>query len=459
MRQISQDTIVALATPAGESAIGIVRLSGPRAISIGGCCFRGAQRLEELEDRRLTLGRFVVGDQDLDQILVSVMRGPRTYTGEDVVEFNCHGGPLVVRRALEALVRVGARLADRGEFTKRAFLNGRLDLTQAEAVCSIIRSRSEAQQRAALRLLDGGLAGRVRETRAALRDLCARVEAGIDFSDQDIEIVSAKALADALDRARTDVAEIARGGRSTDVREEAVRVVLCGPVNAGKSSLFNALIGEDRVIVTAVPGTTRDTVEAGVAIGGVRVRLTDTAGTRSPEDAVERSAQERARSQTTHADIVVLVLDGSRRLDAEEAEMVRPLDPARSLVVLNKSDLGREIPDTAIAQLRPALRAAVLSARTGAGVEELRERLAGMVWEGGLDLSAAGLALNARHRQALQRAASALDAATRSAREGMSAEFVALDLRDALDALGEIVGETATEDILDRIFAAFCIGK
>ena len=434
-----------------------------------------------------------------------LMRRPRSYTREDIVEIHMVGAPPLVEEVLEALLAAGARLADPGEFTRRAFLNGRIDLTQAEAVCSIIRSRSDAEHRAAVRLLEGGLFRRVREMREELLALCAQVEAGIDFADQDIEIISADAAAEALVRARGKLAELAQGGRSKDVQEEAVRVVLCGPVNAGKSSLFNALLGEDRVIVASVPGTTRDTVEAVLEIHGVRVRLTDTAGgwrgepparrsgamapreggtgegrcegvddplegeavlpsplsplPSAPADQIERSAQERARAQATRADIVVLVLDGSRPLDAEEGDMIRSLDPSRSLVVLNKADLKREIPDCAVTRLRKGVSVLALSARTGAGVGELRERLAGMVWEGGLDLSAAGLALNARHRQAIRRAMSAIVSAVDSTARQMSVEFVALDLREALDALGEIVGETVSDDILDRIFAEFCIGK
>ena len=488
------DTIAAVSTPAGRAPLAIVRLSGDRAWELA----RGLvwpddaamlpERCPDYAALRARLGLASCSVRIPAELYL--MRRPRSYTREDIVEIHMVGAPPLVEEVLEALLAAGARLADPGEFTRRAFLNGRIDLTQAEAVCSIIRSRSDAEHRAAVRLLEGGLFRRVREMREELLALCAQVEAGIDFADQDIEIISADAAAEALVRARGKLAELAQGGRSKDVQEEAVRVVLCGPVNAGKSSLFNALLGEDRVIVASVPGTTRDTVEAVLEIHGVRVRLTDTAGgwrgetgegrcegvddplegeavlpsplsplPSAPADQIERSAQERARAQATRADIVVLVLDGSRPLDAEEGDMIRSLDPSRSLVVLNKADLKREIPDCAVTRLRKGVSVLALSARTGAGVGELRERLAGMVWEGGLDLSAAGLALNARHRQAIRRAMSAIVSAVDSTARQMSVEFVALDLREALDALGEIVGETVSDDILDRIFAEFCIGK
>ena len=452
MRQIDQDTIVALATPPGESAIGIVRLSGPRAISIGGCCFRGAQRLEELEDRRLTLGRFVVGDQDLDQILVSVMRGPRTYTGEDVVEFNCHGGPLVVRRALEALVRVGARLADRGEFTKRAFLNGRLDLTQAEAVADMIRARADAGLQSAFFQLRGGLRRRFSAMAERLRRVLALLEAGLDFPE-DVDVDRRTALVE-LDGVLGAVRDLVSSYRYGKVIREGAVVTLAGTPNVGKSSLMNRLLGEDRAIVTPMPGTTRDTVEESVDLGGIRVVLVDTAGMRESEDPAEQAGTERSRRAVDRSQLVLLVVDGSQPPEQGGVSLVRGMEGRHMLLVLNKLDLGLSRLWEVEAADWPRV---AVSALSGEGLDGLRSAMREAVF-GAEDAQCEALTQE-RHVDALRRADAALCEARDALVSSLPEEIVAMEIRSALDEIGCVVGETTSEQVLDRIFQAFCIGK
>lgn len=452
MRQVNQDTIVALATPPGESAIGIVRLSGPRAISIGGWCFRGSRRLEELEDRRLTLGRFVVGDQDLDQILVSVMRGPGTYTGEDVVEFNCHGGPLVVRRAVEALVRSGARLADRGEFTKRAFLNGRLDLTQAEAVADMVRARADAGLQSAFFQLRGGLRKQFGAMADRLRDVLALLEAGLDFPE-DVDLDHRAALVE-LDEVLGVVRDLVASYRYGKVIREGAVVTLAGRPNVGKSSLMNRLLGEARAIVTPVPGTTRDTIEESIDLAGIRMVLVDTAGMRESGDPVEQAGTARSQRAVDRSQLVLFVVDGSQPPELEDLSLIRGMEGRRALLVLNKLDLGMSRLWEAGAAGWPRV---AVSALSGEGVDGLRSAMRDAVF--GAEDAQCEVLTQERHVDALRRTEAALCEARDALALLLPAEITAMEIRSALDAIGSIVGETTSEQVLDRIFQVFCIGK
>ena len=451
MRPSDRDTIVAIATGPGEAAIGIVRLTGPEAVEIASGFFCGSLALNRVEDRRLTYGRFVVGDRDLDEVLVAVMRGSRSFTGEDTVEFNCHGGPLLLRRAMEALVSAGARPAEPGEFTRRAFLNGRIDLTQAEAISDLITARADRGLRSAYFQLRGGLRARFEDLAEALRDSLTLLEAGLDFyEDADVE---QDAVRPSIVRAAEEIERLIASYQHGKIIREGALVALAGPPNAGKSSLLNRLLEEDRAIVSPVSGTTRDTIEESITLDGIRVTLVDTAGIAKPRDDVEREGARRSRRAIARAGLVLLIVDASVPAAAGLESMVEGVTPGNVMLVKNKQDLGLH----ADWRRGHVFQDLSTSALTGEGLDSLRKRIRGRV------IAASdpepGVVTHARHVEALRRAGDALGRATEALGERLPGEVVAMELREATDALGEIVGETTSEDILDRIFSTFCIGK
>lgn len=451
MRPSDRDTIVAIATGPGEAAIGIVRLTGPEAVGIASGFFCGARELRRMEDRRLMYGRFVVGDQDLDEVLVSVMRGSRSFTGEDTVEFNCHGGPLLLRRAMEALVSAGARPAEPGEFTRRAFLNGRIDLTQAEAISDMITARADRSLRSAYFQLRGGLRARFEDLAEALRDSLTLLEAGLDFYED--AGVEQDAIRPSIVRAAGEIKRLVASYQHGKIIREGALVALAGPPNAGKSSLLNRLLEEDRAIVSPVSGTTRDTIEESITLDGIRVTLVDTAGIAKPRDDIERQGARRSRDAIARAGLVLLIVDASVPAAGGLEAMVEGVTPGNVLLVKNKKDLGLH----ADWRTGSPFQSLSTSALTGEGLDRLRECVLGRVMaESDPD---SGVVTHARHVEALRRAGDALGRATGALDEELPGEVVAVELREATDALAEIVGETTSEDILDRIFSTFCIGK
>ena len=438
----ANDTIAAIATPPGVGGIAILRVSGPEARRIGGAlCGRAA-----LESHRLAYVRLTHEGETLDEAMAVLMAAPRSYTREDVLELHCHGGDTACRRVLEAVLSLGARPAGPGEFTRRAFENGRVDLSQAEGAMLLIGARGEAATRAALRQMDGAVAARVRQARDRLTAMLAEIAACTDFPDEideaptaDKLIGEAAALASDL-RAACD----ARKGR---VLESGLDVVIAGKPNVGKSSLLNALLGEARAIVTSQPGTTRDAVRGSVLLSGVRVNLTDTAGLREAEGEAESIGICLARRHMEAADLLFIVLDASTPLTEEDRRLLDDTQGAPRLVLLNKCDLvsGLDTPhDLAV------------SALTGEGIPALRERLAARALG-----AQAGNALitQARHVDAAGRAAAFLDDMASSLTGGMPVDFAAVDAREALAALGEITGENAEESVVDAVFRDFCVGK
>ncbi len=453
------DTIAAIATPPGEGAVALLRVSGLEAVAISArVCHRPAGKtLAGAEVRRAC--RATVRDGDgatLDEVLVTRFAAPASYTGEDVVEISGHGGPLVARRMLEAIVAAGARVAGPGEFTQRAFLNGKLDLTQAEAVMDLIRAHSDLALRAANEQLAGGLGRRIESLRENLLNLVAHVEAYIDFPDEDITPETGSALLARLDDARAQVAALLDTARPGRILREGLRTAIVGEPNVGKSSLLNALAGRDRAIVSALPGTTRDTIEEFVSVRGLALRLVDTAGLRESADPIEREGIERAHRELAGADLVLQVMDASQppgsaaRLPvASDAQQVR-------LVVLNKMDLGVH-PEW---RQRGSEGWISVSCVSGEGIDLLGGEIVARVAGGTLrSSSGAGAAINVRHRDCLARSRASLERARETLLAGEPPEFVAVDLRAALNAAGDVVGGTDTEDILGRIFATFCLGK
>ncbi len=452
------DTIAAISTPLGEGGLAVVRLSGPRALAIADTCFapsgRQAPKPSAAASHTLHLGRITLAGRVVDEVLLAVMRAPRTYTREDVVEISCHGGLLPAKLVLDAVLAAGARTAEPGEFTKRAFLNGRLDLAQAEAVADLIHSRTELALRAAHEQLAGALSQRVRALRDQLMHVLAHVEAQLDFPDEDIAPETEARLLEHLDDAQEVIRKLLLTAPEGQLLRRGVRAAIVGRPNVGKSSLLNQLLGRDRAIVSPLPGTTRDTIEESANIRGLPIVFIDTAGLRESDDELEREGMRRSRAALDQAELIVHVLDASAPLAAADQRDLAGLASRKRIVVLNKCDLPLAFPADAL----PADTIRV-SCLTGAGIEPLKDRFRDLLWTGQLHVGTDQVTINARHEDALRRAAAALEPARQALRAGVPLDLVALDLRTAVNAVGEIVGQTATEDLLDSIFRQFCIGK
>lgn len=454
------DTIAAIATPIGEGGLSVIRISGRDAFVVADKVFVGKGRLADAPSHTAHFGRIVgVNLEFVDEVVAVVFRSPNSYTCENVVEVSCHGGYLVTEKVLQLIVSSGARMAEPGEFTKRAFLNGRLDLSQAEAVGDLIHSQSEAAYRSSLRQLAGDLSREVKGVRDELLNLASLLELELDFSEEELEFADRKALDERI-VATVNVVEGLLASYSVGrVYKEGVRVTIAGKPNAGKSSLLNALVGEGRAIVSATPGTTRDTISESVVIDGVLYRLTDTAGLRETADSIEREGVERAEKEAQEADIVLLVMDyteyynGTRSIYAGVEGVCRS-SGIRLVRVWNKMDLY----ESETPRIREGENVFYISALTGEGIGFLKDGLHRLAV--GSDASESSVVVtNSRHRDALARAKKSLGLALETLRGRKSGEFVALDLRTGLDALGEITGEIATEDVLNNIFSKFCIGK
>jgi tRNA modification GTPase len=442
-----EDTIAAISTPFGEGAIALIRLSGVRALEIADAVFSGKHTVAEMRSRVQHLGRIRDGERTVDEALLAIHRAPASYTGEDVVEIACHGGILVTRRILELLLARGARSAEPGEFTQRAFLTGKMDLTQAEAVMDLISAQTELALGAAHEQLEGRLGARIEGLREQLLTLLAHIEAYIDFPDEDIDPETGDALVARLDAVLGELHSLlATAGRGRILRE-GLRTVIFGAPNVGKSSLLNLLLGYERAIVSPTPGTTRDSIEEVINLRGIPLRLIDTAGIRDAADAVERQGIERTLRLVERADLVLRLEDASRPRVGDAH-----LPEAKELLVINKCDLGEDASWREIAAVR-------ISCLQETGLAALEDGIVARVFGGTTAHRDWSVAINARHQACLQKARGFAEAARKALGEGISAEFVAEELRSALDAVGEVVGRVDTEDLLGKIFSAFCIGK
>lgn len=451
------DTIVALATPPGSSGIGIVRMSGPASTAIANKIFRPVKEKEITALSSHTLHRGFIHDngEDIDEVLLSVMRAPYSFTREDVVEINCHGGSLPLQKTLKLCIQEGGHLAEPGEFTKRAFLNGRIDLTQAEAVIDVINARSEAALKAATAQLEGAVSQQINTWRNQLLDLLAQVEAELDFPDEDIETENINAILNRVQEIESKLSQLIASFDEGRLLREGITVVLAGRPNVGKSSLLNCLLKRERAIVTAIPGTTRDTIEEPHQLAGFPLRLIDTAGITHSTDEVEREGIRRSQKSLQQADLILLVLDGSQNLQQDDQQLIQIVDPVKTIVIINKQDLSQNIkPDTINACL-PKVRVVNISAKQSRGIDKLEEQIVTLLHHG-RDVNQQELLLtNLRHYDALTRAQSNLT----QARQNSLPELIATDIKEALDNLGEIIGVNTTEDLLERIFNNFCIGK
>jgi len=457
-RDRDSDTIAAIATPPGIGAIGVIRLSGPDAIEIAAALFSGQRNPLEMKGFEAAHGWIIDSNEKLDEVVITIFHAAKSYTCENMVEISCHGGPIVMQRVLDALLRKGARLAQPGEFTKRAFLAGRIDLAQAEAIAALVASETDAASRAALAGLAGELSGKIKTLRAGLVQTLADLEAGLDFSEEDIEFISREKLNERLQAALKELDELGRRSRAGKILSQGVRLVIAGRPNVGKSTLMNALLDRDRVIVTPHPGTTRDVVEDAINIKGVPARISDTAGIGEHTDEIEREGINRTRRAIESADLIILMLDGSEPLTDYDAAILAETKNRGRVVLINKIDLEQKLDRKGLKKILGSEGFLELSAKTRAGIEQLKEKIERLIWKGEIS-SEDALVSTLRQIELLDSSRAALQTAASIASQGLSEEFIASEIRRGIELLGQITGESVSDEVLDIIFSRFCIGK
>ena len=462
----TDDTIAAISTPLGRGGIGIVRLSGRDAVKIADSIFISPKKkkIRQTPSHRIVYGHIVnpKNKEIVDEALVSVMKAPNTYTKEDIVEINCHGGIVPLRRVLELVLNSGARLAEPGEFTQRAFLNGRIDLAQAEAVLDTINAMTVQSQKTAIEQLRGGLSVKLGMIREELIELTAFVEAHIDFPEEDITSLSLEDMKKKALSVQHSLKKLINSSRYGIILREGLKTAIIGRPNVGKSSLLNALLEHDRAIVTEIPGTTRDVIEEYLNINGIPVKIMDTAGIREVKDIAEKEGVKRSLKAMEDADLVLLILDGSSVLHNTDIELIEKSLSKNVILVINKTDLSQKVG----AGFKPALtkkatgnsQVVRISAKKGTGLDELKKRIADAVSHGKTE-SSVNIVTNLRHVHALEKALLSIEAFIKAVVMETSPEFLSVELREALDAIGDITGITTPEDVLNRIFSNFCIGK
>jgi tRNA modification GTPase len=476
------DTIAAIATPIGESGIGIVRISGRDALSVADKIFvsKDGRKSPNFKTYTTHYGWIVSGrrpqaasykqtaknlqpvacsmQQDIvDEVILTVMRAPKSYTKEDIVEINCHGGIVALRNVLDLVLENGCRLARPGEFTQRAFLNGRIDLTQAEAVLDVIRAKTDSALRVGMEQLKGVLSNEINKIREALLDILSVLEAKIDFPEEEIDVNHLKDISGKIENINIKLNKLLDSARKGRIFREGIHAVICGRPNVGKSSLLNALLKQERSIVTPVPGTTRDTIEEIIDIKGIPIRIVDTAGIVEPGDLVEKKAVLRSKKYIKLADLIILIFDGSRKLTKEDTFLIQNLKRKQVIAVINKMDLKQKIERDKI--LKKFSRAINISAKRLKNINLLEDEITDLVFQGKIDNSESVMVSNLRHTDALSKAQKLVAEATNSLDNKLSLEFIAQDIKDALGSLDYILGRGFSEDLLDKIFSEFCIGK
>ena len=455
------DTIAAISTAMGESGIGIVRLSGKESINICNNIFIGNKKkqLKDAKNRELVYGYIVDGEEKIDEVLIAFMKGPYTYTREDMVEIYCHGGIVPVKRILELVLKSGARLADRGEFTKRAFLNGRLDLSQAEAVMDLIKAKTDESYDVSLNQLEGKLSKEVNNIRDILLDILAHIEVSIDFSDEDIEEISYEKLESRAKLVEEKIEKLLSTENRGRILRDGLNTVILGKPNVGKSSLLNAMLRENRAIVTDIPGTTRDIIEEYVNIDGIPLKIIDTAGIRDTENIVEQIGVDKAKDMVNKADLIIAVFDASEGLTEEDFHIIDIIKDKDAIILLNKSDLPNKYQEEDLQKLIPNKNIITTSIATGVGIDVLEDSIKEMFYSGEIELGNDAIITNIRHKNQLVKAKDNILDAINGIKMGMPLDCIEVDIRNCWDNLGEITGDGIGEDILDRIFSEFCIGK
>lgn len=458
MEHLYNDTIAAISTAVSSAGIGIVRLTGAESFDIADKIYKGkkGKKLVEQKTHTIHYGYIVDEDQTVDEVLVMLMRGPHSYTGEDTVEINCHGGVFVVKKILDVLLKNGARPAEPGEFTKRAFLNGRLDLSQAEAVGDLISSKNEYALQSSIQQLKGNVKEKINEIRSKILYHTAFIETALD----DPEHISIDGYGDELHTVTDQLIEDLRKLLSTcddgRILKEGIRTVIIGKPNAGKSSLLNVMIGEDRAIVTDIAGTTRDVLEEHINLQGVSLQIIDTAGIRNTSDVVEKIGVDKAKEYAEKADLILYVIDSSAPLDDNDYEILRMIEEKKTIVLFNKTDLEMKVSAKDIKLDFPMIE---ISAKNNKGIEELEKTIKNMFFEGKLSFNDEIYITNVRHKNALQDSLQSLLRVNESIEMGMPEDFYSIDLLDAYESLGSITGETIGEDLVNEIFSKFCMGK
>jgi tRNA modification GTPase len=468
LKNFDEDTIAAISTPPGQGGIGVVRLSGPRALAVADRIFesKNKKRPSEQASHTVQIGTIVVAEDPpasrvIDEVLLLVMRGPKSYTCEDIVEISAHGSPAVLEKILDLAVQFGARLAEPGEFTKRAFLNGRIDLLQAEAVLDLIRAKTERGRRWASAQLDGFLSRKIQNFKETLLDILTRLEASIDFSEDAPEAADSGQIHEKLNELVFAMTDLLKNADTGILLKRGIHTVICGKPNVGKSSLMNQLARSNRVIVTPYAGTTRDVVTEEIQIKGFPVRLFDTAGIQDTDHPIEKEGIRRSRQALSEADIILFVLDSSCALSEEDSRISEEIGDRKKIIVLNKWDLPRKIDGPRIKKFIKSAAAVIveLSCLSGKGIELLENEIVRMASGGEIEISEEITVSTVRQKDHLKKSLESVQNALKASSGDMSAEFVAVDVRLALDQLGVLVGETATDDILNSIFSQFCIGK
>ena len=460
----TDDTIAAISTPLGEGGIGIVRLSGKDSIKIAEKIFISPKdkSLNNLKSYRVNYGyiKNPLNMEKIDEVLVTLMRSPYSYTKEDVVEINCHGGMIPLRKTLELVLKHGARLAEPGEFTRRAFINGRIDLSQAEAVIDLIRAKTDESRRIAIEQLNGGLSEKITLLRDRLKELCAIVEADIDFPEDEIDTPSKHVMLDSMKNISRELENLLKTYDEARFFREGLSTVIVGKPNVGKSSLLNAFLNKDRAIVTEFPGTTRDIIEEYLNINGLPLRIIDTAGIRAVQDITEREGVKRSLQSIKSADLIIAMFDSSEPLKEEDFDVIEKVNNKNVIFVLNKCDLPTVVDkNVIISRLMPNSIVLNISATRGDGLNDLKARILESCLKDWKEEREGVVITNLRHKSAIENARISLDRAVSALIENQPFEILALELRESMDRLGEIVGTITTEDILNKIFNDFCIGK
>lgn len=456
-----EDTIAAVATAYGEGGIGIIRISGEEALPILQEIFEFHGDTDTFIRRRMTYGKIIDKEKNqiIDEVLAVYMKGPKTYTAEDVVEINCHGSMVSLRKTLALVLRKGARLAEPGEFTKRAFLNGRLDLSQAEAVIDMIRAKTDKSFDVAVSQLEGRLSLKVEEIRQKLLDLLVDITVNIDYPDEDIEEMTYEKLEESIVETQDMIEKLLATSSTGKMIREGIKIAIVGKPNVGKSSLMNGLLKETRAIVTDIPGTTRDTIEEVLSIRNIPVYLVDTAGIRETSDKVEKMGIEKSKEAFNQADFILFLLDGSRPLEEEDLQIMELLKERKSLVLINKRDLGEAISIEEIAAKLPASQVIEASLLKGQGITEIEDAVEDLVYGGEIVQKESMMVNNVRHIELLQQAVKSLTDALHMSEIREALDFIEVDVKNAYERLGEIIGETVSDDIINEVFARFCLGK
>ena len=457
---MKKDTIAAIATAMTSSGIGIVRISGTEAFDIIKKIYKGKNQkdLSQVKSHTIHYGYIVDGEETIDEVLIMIMKGPHSFTGEDTVEIDCHGGVYVVKRILETVIKYGARPAEPGEFTKRAFLNGRMDLSQAEAVIDVIHSKNEYALKSSVSQLKGNVQKKIKEIREEIIYHTAFIETALD----DPEHISVDGYGEKLkvtvDNLLKEIDELLKSSDNGRIIKECIKTVIVGKPNAGKSSLLNVLVGEDRAIVTDIAGTTRDVLEESIQLNGISLNIMDTAGIRDTSDIVEKIGVDKAKSYANEADLIIYVVDASRELDENDFDIIHMIQDKKAVVLLNKSDLDTVVTENMIKSYieKPILS---ISAKEESGIKELEDTLKNMFFHGEISFNDEVYITNIRHKTALKDAYDSLEKVNVSIENNMPEDFYSIDLLDAYEFLGSITGETIGEDLVNEIFSKFCMGK